>query len=121
MGYLESCAAMRKQLGVDSLLHGEVLPREFRERFAATVPFSFHRTDCGGRPIMLSRYGQVDVAAFEHLWLEGEALAERGGLSTNACVLCNIRIMEYLTKVLMPQETARQERTVDRILHAHGR
>ncbi|CAK0814177.1 unnamed protein product [Prorocentrum cordatum] len=60
--------------------------------------------------------GQVRAEAFGRLWSMGQALQQRERLAVNATVLFALRSFEYLTKVVMADETLRQGRVVDRVL-----
>eukprot|EP00928_Gymnodinium_smaydae_P043256 TRINITY_DN29021_c0_g2_i1.p1 TRINITY_DN29021_c0_g2~~TRINITY_DN29021_c0_g2_i1.p1 ORF type:complete len:465 (-),score=91.65 TRINITY_DN29021_c0_g2_i1:190-1485(-) len=115
--WLRRCVENRQRLRMDIVLQTECpFSAEFRELYISTVPFSFHGTDRQGHPVLISRYGSVDVAALRRLWAEGEALQRRANLGVNGAVLYHLRAMEYLTKVVMAEESARQGRIVDRIL-----
>jgi len=114
--WLCRCLEARERLKMDSMLGSDPFPASFRELYTATVPFSFHGTDRQGHPVYIVRYGSVDVAAFRRLWAAGEQLASAAGLAVNGVVLFHLRAMEYLTKVVMRDETQRQGRVVDRIL-----
>jgi len=114
--WLKNCLQARTRLRMDSLLREGPFNSEFRELYFAAVPFSFHGIDRQGHPIVINRYGSVDVAAFERLWAAGEAVSERNKLEVNGAVLFHLRAMEYLTKVVMAEESERQGRVVDRIL-----
>lgn len=114
--WLRRCVHSRERFAMDSLLQFGVFPVEFRDLYVATIPFSFHGTDKQGHPVLIFRYGSVDIAAFQHLWSEGEALRESAGLAVNGAVLFHLRAMEYVTRVRMAEETNRQGRVVDRML-----
>lgn len=116
LAWLSRCVAARKKLKVDSLLYNGPFSAEFRNMYLAAMPFSVHRTDKQGHPVLIARYGSIDLKAFCDLWAEGEALQKRAGLEVNGAVLFHIRAMEYITQVVMAEETERQGRVVDRIL-----
>ncbi|CAK0889348.1 unnamed protein product [Prorocentrum cordatum] len=109
------CVETRRTLGMDSLLATSCpLAPEFRELYLATVPTSFHGADRLGHPLYILRYGSVDMLAFQRLWQEGELARQRCGLAENAAVLAYLRGVEYMTKVLMPEQARLVGRPVDR-------
>ncbi|CAK0889347.1 unnamed protein product, partial [Prorocentrum cordatum] len=111
------CVETRRTLGMDSLLATSCpLAPEFRELYLATVPTSFHGADRLGHPLYILRYGSVDMLAFQRLWQEGELARQRCGLAENAAVLAYLRGVEYMTKVLMPEQARLVGRPVDRAL-----
>lgn len=115
--WLRKCLEARSRLGMDTVLKACPISKEFRDLYTATIPFSCHGVDKEGHPIYITRYGSVDVDAFEHLWAAGEALRKSCGLAVNAVVLVYLRVMEYISKVVMAQETSRRGgAAVDRIL-----
>lgn len=114
--WVRRCVETRESLGMNSLLRSSPFTSSFRELYLSTVPFSFHGTDRQGHPVYVVRYGLVDVAAFQHLWDEGEQLMQYRKLPVNAAVLFHLCAMEYLAAVIMREETRRQGRVVDRIL-----
>jgi len=114
--WLLKCVAARAKLQMDSLLWKGPFDADFRAKYLAAMPFSVHGLDKQGHPVMIARYGSVDLQAFRALWEEGEALQKKAGLAVNACVLFHLRAMEYVTKIVMAEESKRQGRVVDRIL-----
>lgn len=116
VGWLQRCLASRQKLGLDRLLQQGPFTVAFRELYMRAMPFSVHRTDKQGHPVLIARYGSVDLSALRQLWAEGESLQQRSGLAVNATVLFHIRVMEYITQVVMARETRRQGRVVDRML-----
>lgn len=105
----------RQRLGMDTIFQGPFSP-EFRDLYTSTVPFSFHKTDRFGHPVYITRFGAVDMEAFQSLWEMGELMQEAAGLTANGMVLFHLRAIEYLTRVVMARETLRQGRVVDRWL-----
>jgi len=114
--WLRGCIKRRKELGMNDILASPIFDADFKQQYVKTIPFSFHGVDKAGHPILYLNFGAVDIAAFSSLWSRGEELAKAKELPTNAVVLFHLRLMEYMTKVVMAKESERQERIVDRML-----
>jgi len=101
---------------MDTLLPTGPFPADFRDLYTSVVPFSFHGVDKQGHPIYIARYGGVEMSAFMKLWNQGQELQKACDLAVNAVILYHLRAMEYVTKVVMAEESERQGRVVDRML-----
>lgn len=109
----EECLKRRDELHLDSLLRTPPFDYTFISRFAQVLPISFHGLSKDGNPVAIIKYGDADTAALDEMWAQGEELSVDG---CNAFTLCFIRsVPEYVTRVLMNEESIRQGRTVDRI------
>eukprot|EP00929_Paragymnodinium_shiwhaense_P046733 TRINITY_DN23780_c0_g1_i2.p1 TRINITY_DN23780_c0_g1~~TRINITY_DN23780_c0_g1_i2.p1 ORF type:complete len:326 (+),score=73.03 TRINITY_DN23780_c0_g1_i2:75-1052(+) len=116
LAYLRKCVDLRIKLQLDSLLGSDLFSERFQELYRRTIPFSFHGVSKHGHPVVIYRYGAVDVDALQQLWEEGAELQSANGLAVNGAVLYHMRAMEYVTKVVGLVESQRQGRIVDRLL-----
>eukprot|EP00927_Polykrikos_kofoidii_P050530 TRINITY_DN44427_c0_g1_i1.p1 TRINITY_DN44427_c0_g1~~TRINITY_DN44427_c0_g1_i1.p1 ORF type:complete len:450 (+),score=68.23 TRINITY_DN44427_c0_g1_i1:83-1432(+) len=113
---MRQCVACREAFGLNTILRGGPFSSKFGQLYRDTVPFSIHGRDRLGHPVVIFRYGAVDISLLQRLWAEGESLMRSTGLPVNGVILFHMRIMEYLTKVVMAEETKRLGRVVDRSL-----
>lgn len=117
IAWLRRCMATRARLGMDTVLSANgPFTEAFRQQFTAAVPFSVHGTDRKSHPVFIIRWSNVDITAFAALWQEGERLQKTLGLAVNAAVLFQLRTLEYITNIVMAQESKRQGCVVDRCL-----
>jgi len=113
---LRSCLERRAALGMDTILDKGPFTESFLELHQKALPFSFHGTDRQGHPIVIYRYGSLDLSCLKSLWTSGKEITEENDLPVNAVALFHLRAMEYLTKHVMAKESQRQGRIVDRAL-----
>eukprot|EP00928_Gymnodinium_smaydae_P006396 TRINITY_DN12259_c0_g1_i1.p1 TRINITY_DN12259_c0_g1~~TRINITY_DN12259_c0_g1_i1.p1 ORF type:complete len:412 (-),score=41.33 TRINITY_DN12259_c0_g1_i1:29-1264(-) len=111
---LEKCLEARRRLSMDSILRHPPFDHTFLQLFTKVLPLGFHGVTRDGNPVVIIRYGAVDTTRLSDLWQRGQAQAIDGA---NAFTMCFIRcVPEYVTRVLMFDESLRQGRTVDRIV-----
>lgn len=105
---------VRQKLDLDSILRSPPFDYTFLQMFTEVLPLGYHGVTKEGNPVLIIRYGAVDTVRLAELWERGAACSVGGA---NAFTMCFIRcVPEYVTRVLMFEESERQGRTVDRIV-----